>query len=85
MTPSIYGTLTAMPDFIRILGNGTCYSKIDEQEISPILRLLDGHEVLEYSGIYVENSTVVVKTGRCREWKELYIEWTSVKTGLKSC
>lgn len=39
------------------------FSRIDEEEMLPILQLLDGEETIDYSTIYVENEKVIVHSG----------------------
>ena len=63
MDISIYLKVKSIPKFIRILGDGIYYSKIKENEMLPILKLLGNNDVLDFSTIYMENSQVIVKSG----------------------
>jgi transcriptional antiterminator NusG len=63
MSTVIYEKIRTIPKFIRILSTGICFSKIAEEEMLPLLRLIGDNGVLEYSKIYMENSKVIVKSG----------------------
>jgi transcriptional antiterminator NusG len=63
MTATIYRKIISIPESIRVLNNGNYYSKIDEEQITPILKLMGDEGVVSYSQIYIENSTVFVKSG----------------------
>ncbi len=43
--------------------SGTYYSIITEEEINPLLQLIGNGEIIDYSKIHLENSTVFVKSG----------------------
>lgn len=58
-----YKSLLKIPGIIKVLNNGTYYSKVDESEISVILRLLGEGEVIDYSKIYTEGSKIFIKDG----------------------
>lgn len=58
-----YYVIKHIPKLIKILGNGTYYSSIDEDEISVILKLIDYRGVIDYSKIYIEGLRVFVKEG----------------------
>lgn len=66
MNNIIYKKIVDIPNCINILGNGTYYTKIDQQEISTILSLTRDTEVLDCSKIYIENSKIIVKSGPLR-------------------
>ncbi|MBH8598733.1 MULTISPECIES: antiterminator LoaP [unclassified Thermoactinomyces] len=71
MNADLFYKIKKIPKCYRILGNRTHHSKddeayystIDEEEISPILKLIGNDEVVDYSKIYVENSRVFVQSG----------------------
>jgi transcriptional antiterminator NusG len=63
MNTAVYEKIKTIPKFIRILSTGTCFSKVAEEEMLPILRLIGNNGVLEYSKVYLENSKVTVKSG----------------------
>jgi transcriptional antiterminator NusG len=58
-----YHVIKCIPELIKILGNGTYYSPINENEISVLLKLTNYDGIIDYSKIYVENSIVYVKDG----------------------
>lgn len=63
MNDLIYNKIISTPKCIRVLSNGTYYSKIDDREITPILKLISDMGILDYSKVYMENSLIVVKSG----------------------
>lgn len=63
MDDSLYKRIVSIPKCIRILNNGTYYSKISDEEIYPILRLTSDSGILDYSKVYMENSAIIVKSG----------------------
>ncbi|WP_338551798.1 antiterminator LoaP [Paenibacillus sp. KS-LC4] len=71
MTDEVFHTLKKVPKCYKLLNQGTLYSKdegtyyskIDEREISLILRLIGDGEIVGISGIYIENSRVSVTSG----------------------
>lgn len=63
MTVTIFNKISSIPKSIRVLSNGSYYSKIDEAQIKPILKLIGNEGVVSYSQIYIENSAVFVKSG----------------------
>ena len=58
-----YYKLISIPRVIKILNNGTYYSRIENEEIAPILRLVNNGEIIDYSRIFIVNSRVLVKSG----------------------
>lgn len=63
MNNNIYSKVTSVPRVIKILSSGSCYTRIEEKEIIPILKLVGDEGILDYSKIYLENSRVIVKSG----------------------
>lgn len=59
----VYYRIRSVPHVIKILGNGTNYSPIDEAEIATLLRLLDNDGIIDYSEIFITNSIIQVKRG----------------------
>jgi transcriptional antiterminator NusG len=58
-----YYIIKNIPKLISILNTDTYYSKINEREIEIILKLMDFNDTVEYSSIYIENSTARVISG----------------------
>lgn len=71
MNASVFYTLKKIPKCIRLVHNGTYYTKdngayyatINEKEMQPIIQLIGDGEIIDYSKIYLENSKVFVKSG----------------------
>lgn len=71
MTDEVFHTLKKVPRCYKLLSQGkiyskeegTYYSKIDESEMTLILKLIGDGEIVDYSGIYIENSRVFVTSG----------------------
>lgn len=63
MTPEIYYEINGLPKIIKILFNGSFYSPIPQQEMKPILRLVNNGEIIDYSKVYIINSKVFVDSG----------------------
>lgn len=55
--------IKAIPHVIKILQSGNSYSRIDEKEIHPMLKLLKGIDLIDYSHILIEDKKVTVKSG----------------------
>lgn len=65
MNVSIYKKMRTISYLINILGDGSYYTPIDEEEMIPILRLIGEGEVVEFSKVYIEGSKIVVINGPC--------------------
>lgn len=64
MSVEIYYKLTGIPGVLKILRqDGTYYSKINDEEMKPILKLIGNGEIIDYTQIYVEKTKVFVKSG----------------------
>lgn len=63
MDDLIYYKIRNIPNIIKILSSDTYYSKIDEQEIVPLLELIDENNIINISTIYKENAKIFVKSG----------------------
>lgn len=71
MNAEVFHKIKNIPHCHRLLTNGKCYSKdigeyyskIDQEEISPLLKLIGNGEIIDYSEIILENSRVLVKSG----------------------
>lgn len=58
-----YYKLADIPGLLRILNNGSYYSKIDESEMHPILKLIGNGDTIDYSKVFIKNSRIYVKSG----------------------
>jgi transcription termination/antitermination protein NusG len=58
-----YYILKKIPNIIRILNSGEYYTRIPQEEMTCILHLLVGGDVVDLSKIYLVNSKVMVKSG----------------------
>lgn len=64
MTTSIYRTLMNAPRVFKVLADeGSLWSRIPDDEMEPILQLLQDGEVIDYSHVFIQNSEVVVLSG----------------------
>lgn len=71
MNTDIFHKIKKIPKCYRLVTNGiyyskdkgTYYSKIDEEEMTPIIQLIGSGEIVDYSRVYLENSKVFVKSG----------------------
>ncbi|PWU67368.1 antiterminator LoaP [Gracilibacillus dipsosauri] len=71
MNSYIYHKIKKIPNFYRLVNRGGYYSKntgetftkIDEEEIIPLLKLLSKDDIIDFSKVYIENSKVLVKSG----------------------
>jgi len=63
MNPEIYYSLKKIIHLHRVLTIGEYYTKISESEITPILKLLEGGDTIEYSKIKFIDSKVIVNSG----------------------
>lgn len=63
MTVDTYYILKKIPNLVRILNSGEYYTKIPQEEIMCLQRLLGKGDVIDFSKVYLENSRVVVKSG----------------------
>ncbi len=63
MTDQVYTIIKSTPSIIRVLGNDGSLSVIREEEIRPILKLLNRNEVIDESKIYIYSSKIIVKSG----------------------
>lgn len=71
MDPRIYYKLKNIPDLIRILSCGEYYTKIPEEEMTDIRRLLGEGDVVDCSQVYLVDSKVVVKSGPLQGYEGL--------------
>ncbi|AOY76264.1 antiterminator LoaP [Clostridium formicaceticum] len=58
-----YRIITTIPNLIRILNKGSYYSRIEEKEMSIILKLVGDNSIIDYSKIFIKNCKVLVKDG----------------------
>lgn len=63
MDTKTYYKLRRIPELIRILNTGENYTRITNEEMFFILRLLNEEGIVDYSKVYLYNSKVVVKSG----------------------
>ncbi|MBU8854947.1 antiterminator LoaP [Bacillus sp. FJAT-26377] len=71
MTPDIFYKIKEIPNCYKMVNNGDVYSKergvyyskIEDEEIDPIIKLINPEGIIEYSKIYAANSKVLVKGG----------------------
>lgn len=63
MCAEVYYKLSEIPKIIRILNNGSYWSDISNDEMEPIMKLIGGNGIIDYSKIFIENSRVFVKDG----------------------
>ena len=63
MSSEIYYDLKKIPDLIRILNTGENCTRIDNEEMFYILRLLNEEGIVDFSKVLLYNSKVVVKAG----------------------
>ncbi|MCY8910319.1 transcription antiterminator [Bacillus atrophaeus] len=71
MTARIYHKIKKIPNVCILVNRGVYYSKdynenftkIDEGEIKPLLKLLSKDDIIDYSKVYIEKSKVLVKCG----------------------
>jgi transcriptional antiterminator NusG len=67
MDYEVYYSIKKIPGLIRIVNSGgEKYTKISQEEIGYIYRLLGDGDVVDYSKIYIENSKVIVQSGPLR-------------------
>jgi len=59
MHTHLYYIIEQIPKVYRILYQGGDYfTRIDDEEIRPILKLVDEKSIIDYSKIFIENSLV---------------------------
>jgi transcriptional antiterminator NusG len=64
MDSTTYYRIKKVPNVIRILNSGQeRYTRVFQEEINFIQRLLGEGDTVEYSFVYLENSQIVVKSG----------------------
>lgn len=63
MNPRVYYKLKNIPDLIRVLHYGEYYTRIPDEEMAEIRRLLGDRDIVDCSYVYLVNSRVVVKSG----------------------
>ncbi|MCR4442389.1 MAG: antiterminator LoaP [Peptococcaceae bacterium] len=63
MDQSLYHKLKNVPGYYRVLGNGSQFSAVTDEEMAVINELTRHSETVDISRIYLINSRVVVKSG----------------------
>lgn len=63
MDKTLYYQLKNIPWYYRVLGQGSCFSKVTPEEMAPITKLTGENETINISKIYLINSEVVVQSG----------------------
>ncbi|WP_139492064.1 antiterminator LoaP [Brevibacillus dissolubilis] len=71
MNSETFHKMNSIPVCFQLVNNGTYYSKeegvhysiIRDEEMTPILQLIGEGDTVDYSGIYIRNSKVFVKSG----------------------
>jgi len=63
MDQALYYNLKNVPWYYRVLGNGSYFSAVAEEEMAVITELTRYSETVDISRIYLINSRVVVKSG----------------------
>lgn len=64
MNNNLYYVIKQIPKVYRILHQSEeYYTRIDDEEMKPILKLIDENSVIDYSKIFIENSRVYVNAG----------------------
>lgn len=66
-----YYALKQIPHVIKLLTQAPDYDHIKQSEISIILHLTNNNGIIEYSKIYVQNSTVTIIDGPLKGYKGL--------------
>lgn len=83
MNMETYYMVQKIPDVIRILKTGEYYTKIAEDEMVCILKLLDHEGVVDYSKIYIFNSKIFIKSGPLKGMEGLIIAVDKRKNRVK--
>jgi len=83
MNMETYYKLKSIPGVIKILNTGNYFTKIVDEEMFYILRLLDNDGVVDYSKIYIDNSKIIVKAGPLKGMEELILEVDKRKNRVK--
>ncbi|WP_010250880.1 antiterminator LoaP [Acetivibrio cellulolyticus] len=64
MSTDIYYIIRKIPNVYTVLKqDGEYYSRISDEEINPLLKLLKDSDLIDYSKIFIENSKVSVNSG----------------------
>ncbi|WP_229536139.1 antiterminator LoaP [Pelosinus baikalensis] len=83
MNIETYYKLKSIPGIIRILKTGDYYTRIVDDEMFYILKLLDNDGVVDYSKIYIHNSKIIVKSGPLKGMEGLMVEVDKRKNRVK--
>ena len=83
MNIETYDKLKSIPGIIRLLNTGNYYTKIDAEEMSYILKLLDNDGVVDYSKFCIHNSKIIVKSGPLKGMEGLILEVDKRKNRVK--
>ncbi|SCY70097.1 antiterminator LoaP [Alkaliphilus peptidifermentans] len=72
MSVNMYYIINQIPKVYKILNN-SCefYSKINNAEIEPILRLIPENNIIDYSKVFMENSKIHVESGPLKGFEGL--------------
>ena len=71
MNEEIYYRIKKIPRYVKVLNLGNYYSKIDYNEINPILKLVDNNFMLDYSQIAIKDSKIIVKSGTLKNMEHI--------------
>lgn len=71
MNEKIYYKLKDIPSTIKILGYDNYYSKVDQSEISLILKLMGNSDIITYSKVIIESSDIYVTSGPLKGNEEI--------------
>lgn len=64
MSTDIYYIIRKIPNVYTVLKqDGEYYSRISDEEVNPLLKLLKDTDLIDYSKIFIENSEVSVNSG----------------------
>jgi len=83
MNTKTYYKLKSIPGIIRMLKTGDYYTKILDEEMFYILRLLDNDGIVDYSKIYIHNSKIIVKSGPLKGMEGLILGVDKRKNRVK--
>jgi transcriptional antiterminator NusG len=78
-----YYKLKKIPDIIKILKTGDYCTKIVDEEMFYILKLLDNDGVVDYSKVFIHNSKIIVKSGPLKGMEGLILEVDKRKNRVK--